>query len=249
MKPIPAMPGVLLLSVIAAAQTASFEVASIKPSLPDATGRSFTERPGGGLSASNATVRMLMAFAYQVMPEEIAGGPPWASSDGFDIEAKAGGPNVTASQFRQMIQNLLAERFQLKTHRETRDLPVYVLMQARNGAKLEEAKDDDAHPGVRIEGPGQVTGVRATVPALATVLIRPLRRKVIDETGLKGAYNFKLRFVPDQTRARPDADAAPPGDGPSIFTALQEQLGLSLKAAKRPVEVIVIDQVEKPAPN
>src|SRR5215472_17847283 len=104
----------LALAPICAAQTPTFEVASIKPAQPGATGRSFTQRPGGGLVTSNATIRMLMAFAYQVMPEEISGGPSWAESDGFDIDAKAMIPKVTQPQFRQMIQSLLAERFQLK---------------------------------------------------------------------------------------------------------------------------------------
>ena len=230
-------------------QPATFEAVSIKPAESGVGGRSFTQRPGGSLTTSNATVRSVIAFAYQVMPEEISGGPLWSASDGFDIDAKGAIPKVTQPQFRQMVQNLLAERFQLKLHRETRELPVYVLVQAKSGTKLEEAKDDNAEASMRIEGPGMMTGVKATMPALANTLIRPLKRRVIDETGLKGSYNFKLRFVPDQTRPGPDPDAAPPADGPSIFTALQEQLGLSLKSAKRPVEVLVIDQLEKPSPN
>jgi uncharacterized protein (TIGR03435 family) len=237
----------LAFAAICAAQKATFEVASVKPTQPGVTGRSFTQRPGGGLVTSNATIRMLMAFAYQVMPEEISGGPPWVESDGFDIDAKGAAPKLTQSQFREMIQSLLAERFQLKMHRETRELTVYVLVQAKNGAKLVEAIDDNPEASLRIQGPGQMSGV-ATLPALATTLMRPLRRKVIDETGLKGSYNFKIRFAPEQPSA-PGADTVPPSDGPSIFTALQDQLGLRLKTAKRPIEVLVIDTVTKPAPN
>jgi uncharacterized protein (TIGR03435 family) len=188
-----------------------------------------------------------MAFAYQVMPEEISGGPSWAESDGFDIDAKGTGAKVPPSEFRQMIQTLLAERFHLKMHREQRPLTVYVLVQAKNRAKLVEATDRSPEASLRIEGPGVMTGV-ATMPALATVLMRPLQRKVIDETGLQGAYNVRLRFAPEQ-RTAPGTDPPPPSDGPSVFTALQDQLGLSLKTAKRPVEVLVIDMVAKPTPN
>lgn len=235
-----------MFAVVCGAQTAAFDVVSVKPAQSDSVGRSFTERPGGGLSTSNATVRMLMAFAYQVMPEEIVGGPVWSGSDGFDIEAKAGDPNVTPAQFREMIQSFLADRFRLKVHRETRELPVYLLVQGKAGTKLTDAKDDDAEqPGARIQGGGRITATHATMPGLATVLIRPLKRPVIDETGLHGVYNFELRYSPDQVGA--DGPAA--GDSPSIFTALEEQLGLSLKTEKRPVEVIVVDSVEKPAPN
>jgi len=237
----------MAFATICAAQTPAFQVASIKPSQPDATGRSFTQRPGGGLVTSNATIRMLMAFAYQVMPEEISGGPAWAESDGFDIDAKGAGPKVLPSEFRQMIQTLLAERFHLKMHREQRELTVYVLVQATNRAKLVEATDRSPDASLRIEGPGVITGV-ATMPALATVLMRPLQRKVIDETGLQGAYNVKLRFALEKPTA-PGADPPPPSDGPSIFAALKDQLGLSLKTAKRPVEVLVIDSVDRPTPN
>lgn len=233
-------------AMVCCAQTAAFDAVSIRPAASDAGGRSFTQRPGGGLSTSNATVRMLLAFAYQVMPEEISGGPEWAGSDGFDIQAKAGNPNVSPAQFREMIQSLLADRFHLRLHRETRELAVYVLMQAKGGTKLVKAKDGTAEPpGVRIQGGGLMTGTHATMAGLANVLIRPLKRRVFDETGLQGTYDFELRYAPDPV----GADDAAASDSPSIFTALEEQLGLSLKTAKRPVEVIALDSVEKPGPD
>src|SRR5215472_12949077 len=167
----------LASATICTAQTPTFEVASVKPAQPGVTGRSFTQRAGGGLVTSNATIRMLIAFAYQVMPEEISGGPPWAESDGFDIDAKGTGAKVPPSEFRQMIQSLLAERFHLKMHREQRELTIYVLVQAKNRAKLVEATDRSPEASLRIEGPGVMTGV-ATMSALATVLMRPLQRKV-----------------------------------------------------------------------
>ena len=171
-------------------------------------------------------------------------------SDGFDIDAKAAEPKATQAQFRQMIQSLLADRFQLKVHRSTKELSIYALVLAKNGPKLVEAKNDDPEVSMRIEGPGQMTGVKATMAMLATTLSRPLQRKVVDETGLKGDYNFKLQFVPEQNTSKPGDDGAiPPNDGPSIFTALQEQLGLNLKATKGSVDVLVIDHAEKPIPN
>jgi uncharacterized protein (TIGR03435 family) len=239
----------LAVGVICRAQAPEFEVASIKPSPPGAGGRSFTQSPGGRLTTSNASLKMLIAFAYQVMPEQVAGGPAWVESDGFDIETKGTSANVTQSQFRQMILGLLMERFHMTARRETRELPVYSLVQAKNGAKLKEASDDNPNVGVRIEAPGQMTGVKATMAMLATALFRPLQRKVIDETGLPGSYSFKLQFAPESKRAGPSAEGAPASDAPSIFTALQEQLGLSLKPGKGPVEVVVVDHAEKPTQN
>lgn len=239
----------LIAGVICGAQAAEFEVASVKPARSEAAGRSFTQSPGGRLTTSNATVKMLIAFAYQVMPHQIQGGPPWLESDGFDIEAKAADSKVTQLQFRQMIQRLLAERFQLATHRVTKELPVYALVQARKGVKLVQARDDSPEVSMKIVGAGQMTGVKATMPMLATVLSRPLQRKVIDETGLTGSYTFRLQFVPEQKPPEPGAEAAPASDGPSIFTALQEQLGLTLRPSKGPVEVVVVDHAEKPAEN
>jgi uncharacterized protein (TIGR03435 family) len=239
----------LAVAAICSAQTPEFEVASVKPAPPGVTGRSFTESPGGRLTTSNASLKMLIAFAYQVMPEQVVGGPVWVESDGFDIETKGTSPNVTQSQFRQMIQGLLTERFHMAAHRETRELPVYALVQARNGAKLTETRDDNPEVGVRIVGPGQMIGVKATMAMLAATLYRPLQRKVIDETGLTGSYSFKVRFAPEPKRAGTGAEAAPASDSPSIFTALQEQLGLSLKPGKGPVEVVVVDHAEKPTQN
>lgn len=115
----------LTSEVICGAQTAKFEVASVKPAKTEANCRSFTQKPGGGLVTANATVKMLIAFAYQVMPEEISGGPTWVETDGFDIDAKGADAKVSQAQFREMIQNLLPERFGLKTHRETRELTVW----------------------------------------------------------------------------------------------------------------------------
>lgn len=174
----------LAISALCRAQPPQFEVASIKPSNSGATERSFSPSPGGRLTASNATLKMLIAFAYQVMPEQTVGGPAWMESDGFDIQAKSADPNVSPAQFRQMIQELLADRFQLQAHRENREGSIYALVQVKSGAKLAESRDERAEVSMRIEGPGRMAGVKATMSMLAATLSRPLRRKVIDETGL-----------------------------------------------------------------
>ena len=233
-----------------AQSSAEFDVASIKASRPDETERSLTHNSGARLTTSNATLKMLIMLAYQVMPYQVSGGPDWLESDGVDIEAKAANPKATQAQFREMVRKLLASRFQLKVHSATKELPVYELVVAKTGAKLVQAKEDNSEVSMRIDGPGQMTGAKATMAMLATTLSRPLQRKVVDETGLGGAYNFKLHFLPDRKPARPGDDVAPPnGDGPSLFSALQEQLGLSLKAGKGPVDVLVIDRAEKPSEN
>jgi uncharacterized protein (TIGR03435 family) len=202
----------------------AFEVASVKPSPPGATERSLTHRPGARLVTSNATLKMMILLAYQVMPFQVVGGPDWLESAGFDIDAKAEDPNASPEQFRQMIQRMLAERFQLKVHMTTKEMPIAALVFAKNGPKLVEAADDSTEITMRVEGKGRLTGVKATMEMLATSLTRTLGRKVVDETGLKGAYTFKLEFVPDQGAAG--------GDDPDIFAALQEQMGLALKPGK-----------------
>jgi len=240
---------VLLAVATGFAQTAAFDVVSIKPALPDAGERSLSELPGPRLTTNNATLRMLVMFAYKTMPDQISGGPSWVESDGFDVDAKASNPKATPAQLRQMVQAMLADRFQLQVHRATRELPIYALVQAKGGMKLAVSHDETGNIGVRIEGPGRVTGVRGTMAMLAGALSKPLQRQVVDQTGLAGAYTFKLQFTPDKAR-KPNADGdPPPADGPSIFTALEEQLGLALKSTKGPVESIVIDRAVKPAAN
>jgi bla regulator protein blaR1 len=240
----------VLFASIGDAQGLAFGVASVKPARPDATVRSLTHSPGARLTTSNATVKMLIMLGYQLMPDQISGGPGWLESDGFDIDARGADANATQAQFRQMIQRLLSDRFQLKVHRSTKELPIYALVLAKSGPKLTEAKDDGPEVSMRTEARGQMTGVKATMSMFASALSRPLQRKVVDETGLKGAYTFKFQFAPDPKPSQPGAeDGTSDNDGPSIFTALHEQLGLSLKVTKGPVDVLMIDHVEKQIPN
>ena len=167
-------------------------------------------------------------------------GPGWAESAGFDIEAKAGesAGEVPHEQVLKMIQALLADRFQLTMHRETRQLPVYNLVIGKGGATMKMA-DSNAEP-TRTTMMGELVTQKMSMTMLANVLVFELQRPVIDATGLKGDFAFRLEW----SRGPGESDA-----GPSLFTAVQEQLGLRLESAKGPVEVVVIDHVEKPSEN
>jgi uncharacterized protein (TIGR03435 family) len=153
------------------------------------------------------------------------------------------------SRCGQNFRHRLADRFQLKLHRETKDEPVYALVVGKSGTKLQQSSGNEASGfrGLRI-GRGQFTGSVATLEMLTTALANQVGRPVLDRTGLNGSFNFKLEWIPD---AAPGGDAPSPSDstGPSLFTALQEQLGLKLESARGPVEILVIDHVERPGEN
>lgn len=233
-------------------QTApSFEVATIKPS-PQFINWSGIQTPGGGrFEASHATLKAMAAYAYDVREFYVSGGPGWAGSDPFEILAKADA-NATPAQIRVMLQSLLAERFKLVLHRDTKDVTVYQLVVSKGGPKLEETAGD---PGfIRFLGRGQVDGQRIPMTGLARYLKTLLGEVVVDKTGLAAKYNFKLAWTPDEGQAgRPGAGPAPGSpaeeNGPSIFTALQEQLGQKLDGTKGPVDTVVIDHAEKPSEN
>ncbi len=255
--------GLLALTMAALAQQPerpSFEVASVKPGDPNERRVSLFIQPGGKLSTTNASLQMLIGFAYDVRDHQISGGPNWRDSEKFNIEAKAPGTIKIpqgpegAAELRLMLQSLLAERFKLVVHRETREQQVYNLLVDKGGPKM---KDSNVAPGQQQGlrgGRGEITGMAAPVPLLINFLSQQLGRSVIDQTGLTGKYDFTLKWTPDPgTAAGPRAgdDTAPSVDtsGPSIFTALQTDLGLKLQSAKGPVEMLVIDSVEKPDAN
>jgi bla regulator protein blaR1 len=220
-----------------------FEVASVKLT---ATQGSFTVEflPGGRFSARNFTVQNLLRNAYQLQDYQISGGPGWMDSAGFDIQARAAAftSEPTPEDMRKMIQALLADRFRLTLHRETRQLPIYALVVGKNGPKLKVADSDAAPP--RTIKMGELVTQKMSMTMLANLLTFELERPVRDETGLKGDFAFTL----DYTRGMTESDAGAPSR-PSLFTAVQEQLGLKLESAKGPVEVLVIDHVEKPSEN
>jgi uncharacterized protein (TIGR03435 family) len=261
--------GLLQSQNVTPAPRSEFEVATIKPTA-SYDGRSFVQvLPGGGLRVSGATLKGLLASAYQVRSFQISGGPGWIDSEHFDVVAKADRSDssedlpgdlrqVTERQYqtrqdqmRPKLQALLADRFQLRLHREMREQPVYVLVVAKSGAKLRPSAQ---FRGLRV-GRGQLMGNGATLEMLTTALVGQLGgRSVLDRTELKGAFEFKLEWTPDWGQSGPPPEgvevplAASP-TGPSLFTALEEQLGLRLESAKGPVEFLVIDRVERPGEN
>ena len=261
-KPLLALTVVLGLLITrqsrAQAQTAgaaplTFEVASIKPSDPS--------RPDTGLHRSNAkfaatnhTLKRLIAFAYDVELFQISGGPAWVNSDGYDVTAKTPddvahhkGPNDD----KKMVQALLSDRFKLTMHTESRELPIYALVIGKNGSKFEIAKPHVGSSGVTGRGETHWTFTEAPLSLLVHVLSQRLGRPVVDRTGLTAHYDFKLEWSPDPTSSEPRDSGSSASDpaGPTLFTAIQEQLGLRLEAQKGPVEVLVIDHVDRPSEN
>jgi len=245
----------------------SFDVASVKPS--DCRGKFLFFQPGR--YSGCASLKEFIAQAYEVEDEGpgISGGPGWIDSDVFSIEAKAEGV-TDRDTLRLMMQSLLEERFGLKIHYETREQPVYSLVVAKGGHKLKEAGDERGKfrgMSGRINpdtGQMESTGHAVTMPSFAHCLTDDLvDRKVFDKTGLKGRYDFELHFARNpqsDPRGRSGmmqpapfgaTDPMPSAElsGPSIFTALQEQLGLKLEADKAPIEFLVIDSAEKPSEN
>jgi uncharacterized protein (TIGR03435 family) len=224
----------------------------------------------------------MISIAYRVERFRVSGGPSWLPSERFDIVAKMDAATVDAlGKFspdkrvlaqRQMLQKFLADRFRLTAHRETKELTVYKLVVAKGGPKLQEAKPGDTYPNAKpyFDGThpgagtmrggvleGEVTAQAVPIAMLVQNLTGMLGHPVADETGLKGVYDFKLQFTPDDRLQPPSGTTSgfrfpiPPADSnaPSLFDALPEQLGLKLESGKGPVEVIVIDHVERPSPN
>jgi len=235
----------------AAPTPTAFEVATVKPSKPGDTGSSLLRDASSKFTAENATLRMLITYAYNIQDHQLLGGPAWVNSETFDVVGKPDG-HPDLDQFRQMIKSLLADRFQLKLHPDTRELPIYNLVVGKNGPKLSLWKDS---PGPMVKGQrGKLTCQKVSTAMLAKALTRRLDRTVTDLTGLTGDYDFTLEWTPDETQGpRPtEISDRQPGTselGPSIFTALQEQLGLKLVAGRGPVEVLIIASAERPSAN
>ena len=207
----------------------AFEVASVKPSTPGSSGGGITPGPTG-LTARNVTLLFCMRIAYNVQDYQVSG-PNWLSTEQYDIVANTGAP-VNQDQLRLMLQTLLAERFRLVLHRGERTRSVYALVVGKDGPKLTEAKSDD-NAGTTADM-GHLVFTAASMSALARRLSQQLHEPVSDLTGLKGIYNFTLDWQQDDNVS-----------GPSLFTAVQEQLGLKLEAKKVPIEVLVVDHAEK----
>jgi uncharacterized protein (TIGR03435 family) len=222
-----------------------FEVASVKPSNADPSS-SGIKTGHGRLDAKNVTLKRCIMGAYGVGPHQVSGGPDWLGSDRFEISAKADQPIDDDAVLMVMLQDLLAERFKLVFHRETRTTRALVLEVARNGPKLEKAQAGEAGTNTSSSNTGlSIDAHNTDMDLFAKVLAREMDLPVVNHTGLEGVFNFKLHWTLD--KARPADGGAT--EGASIFTAIQEQLGLRLRAEKASVEILVIDRVEKPSEN
>jgi uncharacterized protein (TIGR03435 family) len=241
-----------------------FDVSSVKPNNSSTSGFSFRYTPDG-VSMHNASLLMIIRGAYRLfdsLDDKFIGIPNWAKDKRFDIEAKVSGADaetfskLNSAQRSLMIQALLADRFKLHAHDEVLVQPVYVLALAKGGPKLAEpkpAEGSDANDTIE-RRPGLISAQDAALPDVVSALTQTLGRTVVDETGLKGKYDLVLKWTPDDATGQPAAGSnavgeTPDAAGPSIFTAIQEQLGLKLEPAKRPVECLVIDHVEMPSEN
>jgi len=247
----------------AAAETKlpAFAVASVRRNeSPDSPFKlAFTS---DGVTIENVSLLSIIRAAYgmfNTLDDKFIGIPGWANDENFNIDAKVDDADV--AQFQKlnfdkrqlMVQALLADRFKLQAHYETRELPIYELVIAKNGLKL-QASDANPVPGDITIGRGRITGQNVVMYRLETALTHALGRTIVDKTGLQGPYDFTLNWMPDEadisssqssngTAQEPDASRV------SIFTAIQEQLGLKLVQAKGPVEVLVVDHVEYPTAN
>ena len=246
----------------APAQTAPtrFDVAVIKPSPADDNNFSFRSLRGGGLSASGVTVKMLIMEAYGVKAFQVSGGPSWIASDRWDIEARVEGVSraLRQEEHGMMIRSLLEDRFQFSARREVKEMPIFELVVDRGGPQLTLHTGEPPPPGQMIRlGRGSLRVQKGRIALLTGQLERQVSRPVIDKTDLKGEYDFVLEWTPEPGEGGPESIGLPPDPtsvsptrvGPSIFTALQEQLGLRLRSARGPGEVIVVDRVSRPSPN
>jgi uncharacterized protein (TIGR03435 family) len=246
----------VVLAVLLHAQ--EFDVATIKPSAPGTIAKSFRSTPGGGLETAGSTLKDLMVIAYGDVAAQIQGGPAWAAADRYDVTAKVTeGEGDSAAlapdshQYwseatRQRTRALLASRFKLTVRKETRELPIYELHVDKNGPKA-TLKETDLNLGLSQRRWDEVAGNGAYLSGLVSLLSNLVQKPVVDKTGLTARYSFTLRWAPDQFSTVPGAPVAEPGNLPSIFTALKEQLGLRLDSAKGPIEVLVIDRAERPS--
>jgi uncharacterized protein (TIGR03435 family) len=233
-----------------------FEVCSIKPSNPSAQGRGLTMR-GREVVTINTPGKFLMGFVYGVHDHQIVGAPAWFDSETYDLDGKPapeGLPNQ--NQIKIMIRKVLADRFQLKFHREQRELSVYAIEAGKGGPKMTVSQaDPKSLPGLGFRGLGIMNAQNATMSDLAALFqTAVLDRPVVDHTGLNGHYDFELKWSPDETQfSGMGIKVPPPSDKPDappdLGRALQEQLGLKLTATKTMVEVLVIDKVTKPSEN
>jgi uncharacterized protein (TIGR03435 family) len=239
-----AVAGIAAGSLLAQSQP-SFEVASIRPHEGRVAFVSSTISGPRIRVVAYGLVGLLME-AYDVKYYQLSGFPSWADSDRFDIDAKAEGDGtLTKAQAKQMMQTLLADRFQVRIHRETKELPVYALVVGKNGPKLKESVAEKFSLTMRGTQGVEITVSKGSMEQLATQLSGSgADRPVLDKTGLTGTYDYTLNWVPERDGVPP-----PGSNGVTLSIAVQEQLGLKLESQKAPIEILVIDHASKPSGN
>ncbi|SEB89290.1 TIGR03435 family protein [Terriglobus roseus] len=239
-----------------------FEVVSVKPSQPGATGmRIGAPLMSGGLEITNMPPENIVQWAFGIfLSDQIVGLPDWAKQERFDVTAKVGDAELETYRkvtdpirHAPMLQKILADRFAMKFHYETKELPVYALVVAKGGSRMTEIEPAIGPNGMKDGGGrevrrGQIRSMGQPMLPLVNQLTIELKRAVVDRTGLTGFYNFTLRWTPDE-EAAPTNHALEENAAPSIFTALQEQLGLKLERTRAPMQVLVIDRLERPSVN
>jgi uncharacterized protein (TIGR03435 family) len=262
------------VAAVAPAIVFEYDVASIK--LNKSTSGSFGSRSSpDGITLTNVPLQTLIQSAFGIQNYQIIAAPDWLAAEHYDIEAKMDqavadalqklNPDDRRLKRQLMLQALLIDRLKLISHHEIKELPIYSLVIAKNGPKIQETKPDPATPGVPVRrggpsirtsrtgsGPITLTVLHCASEDLASVFVPHVGRTVLDKTGLTAVYDFTLQFTPDDSTAVPTTGAGPSTSdptAPSIFTAVQEQLGLKLESGKGPVELTVIDHVERPSGN
>jgi uncharacterized protein (TIGR03435 family) len=251
------------------------EVASIRPSDPATCGEyPIIDNHGDRYDMRCVKVKFLLQTAFNVRDFQVIGGPNWLGSTQYDIAAKIADSSIDSSvpeksvaeltdqereskgkRLREVLQSLLADRFQLKQHGEAKQLPVFLLGVAKGGPKLKVSPNSSDVSGGLMLGRGVLAGNQTGVPFLAETLSQIVGRPILDRTRLSGKYDFELKWTPDESSANSAlGGAAPPlavadPDRPNIFAALQEQLGLKLDSSKGAVTVIVVDHIEAPSAN
>jgi uncharacterized protein (TIGR03435 family) len=229
-------------------QSPAFEVASVRPTgRPTESSSNGWTVSHGSFTAQAAWVRGMIAFAHGVHAAQVHGGPGWVDTEQYDVIAKAESRDASLDQMKAMLRTLLAGRFRLVVHRETQELPVYTLAVGKNGSKLQVAKDGEKTQ-VAFVNRGHLVCTRTNLLGLIITLSNTIGTPVIDKTGLMGYYDFTLEWR-DALSQQP-GNVGEPLDAPAdVFKAVEEQLGLKLEKTKGPVEIVVIDHIEKASEN
>jgi uncharacterized protein (TIGR03435 family) len=227
-----------------------FEVASVKPSLPDAKPQ-IRRDPAGGFIAAGITLKMLIVLAYNIQDFQLLNLSPGLGREKYDVIARSPA-GAKKQQTWEMLQALLAERFKLSVHREDRETTVYAMVVSKKGLKIEESRQppSEADDSVKF-GEGHIACIKVPMSDLALALSGVAKHRVIDRTGVSGKFDVTLDWSPGLGASPPREGEAPTpqADGPGLFAALEDQLGLKLVPEKGQVEVVIVDHLERPTAN